>query len=168
MKKSRRLIESGIVTAALAITAAAAAVSGDVKDTSQSNKQADNETIFLAENKNAVNAEAKIAVAAADNSQEDKENKEKQNVTAELLVEKDAGFVQSAATDGVEDRAVVDSQGEVADTMFFTVEQRNKVEDHLNSGLAMETQEEKKEKSEWKRLKSRNWQENYIKAQSLM
>ena len=149
MKKSRRLIESGIVTAALAITAAAAAVSGDVKDTSQSNKQADNETIFLAENKNAVNAEAKIAVAAADNSQEDKENKEKQNVTAELLVEKDAGFVQSAATDGVEDRAVVDSQGEVADTMFFTVEQRNKVEDHLNSGLAMETQEEKKEKSEW-------------------
>lgn len=47
MKKSRRLIESGIVTAALAITAAAAAVSGDVKDTSQSNKQADNETIFL-------------------------------------------------------------------------------------------------------------------------
>lgn len=76
MKKSRRLIESGIVTAALAITAAAAAVSGDVKDTSQSNKQADNETIFLAENKNAVNAEAKIAVAAADNSQEDKENKD--------------------------------------------------------------------------------------------
>ena len=149
MKKSRRLIESGIVTAALAITAAAAAVSGDVKDTSQSNKQADNETIFLAENKNAVNAEAKIAVAAADNSQEDKENKEKQNVTAELLVEKDAGFVQSAATDGVEDRAVVDSQGEVADTMFFTVEQRNKVEDHLNSGLAMETQEEKKEKAVW-------------------
>lgn len=152
MKKSRRLIESGIVTAALAITAAAAAVSGDVKDTSQSNKQADNETIFLAENKNAVNAEAKIAVAAADNSQEDKENKdnkEKQNVTAELLVEKDAGFVQTAAADGVEDRAVVDSQGEVADTMFFTVEQRNKVEDHLNSGLAMETQEEKEEKSEW-------------------
>lgn len=99
-----------------------------------------------------MNAEAKIAVAAADNSQEDKENKdnkEKQNVTAELLVEKDAGFVQTAAADGVDGRAVVDSQGEVADTMFFTVEQRNKVEDHLNSGLAMETQEEKEEKSEW-------------------
>lgn len=148
MKKSRRLIESGIVTAAFAITAAAAAVSGNVKDTSQSNKQADNETVFLAENKEGVNTETKVAVATTDNSQKDTENKETKNVTAELLVERDAGFVQTDGSDG-KDTEVVDSQSEVADTMFLAVEQKNKVEDHLNSGLAMETKEEKEEKSKW-------------------
>lgn len=153
MKKTRRVIESGVVTAALAITAAATAVSGNVKDTSQSSKQANNETVFMAENKAAEGASVQIATAVPTAEQNTKE-KQKQDVTAELLTEKDTGFVKiSEWNSGNSDNQVkpVDSQGQVADNMFFAVDQKNKVQQHLDNVTAQKQNEEEKQdqKSAW-------------------
>ncbi len=86
MMKSRKVIESGVVTAALAITAVAAAVSGDVKDTSQSSKQANNETVFLADHESG-NAKEKIAVADLGGKEAAVEVSSQPMVTAEYEIE---------------------------------------------------------------------------------
>lgn len=86
MMKSRKVIESGVVTAALAITAVAAAVSGDVRDTSQSSKQANNETVFLADHEGG-NAKEKIAVADSGSKETAADVSVHPMVTAEYEVE---------------------------------------------------------------------------------
>ena len=49
MKNKRKVLECSVLSTVLAITAAAAAVSGDVSDAGQSSKQEINETIYLSE-----------------------------------------------------------------------------------------------------------------------
>lgn len=167
MKKTRKVIESGVVTAALAITAAATAVSGNVKDTSQSSKQANNETVFMAENKAAEGVSVQVATAVPTAEQNTKE-KQKQEVTAELLTEKDTGFVKiSEWNSGNSDSQVkpVDSQSQVADNMFFAVDQKNKVQQHLDSVATQKTEE--KQKSAWDSKMMANVENNMnVRAQA--
>lgn len=155
MNKSRRVLEGGIVTAALAITTVATAVSGNVKDTSQSSKQANNEAVFLAGHNTAGNAEEKIAVAAdkSDTQQAIINNSEKKLVTAEFETVKQSDGASENEMDAGNALEADDIQGEVADSMFFAVQQKAVVEDHLDTGAAQKPQQNQEEKSEWdKRL----------------
>lgn len=146
MNKSRRVLEGGIVTAALAITTVATAVSGNVKDTSQSSKQANNEAVFLAERNTAGNAEEKIAVAVDKNEEQ---QTEKKLITTEFETEKQSGLVFANAADADSVLEADDIQGEVADSMFFAVNQKAVVEDHLDTGVAQKPQQSAEEKSAW-------------------
>lgn len=146
MNKSRRVLEGGIVTAALAITTVATAVSGNVKDTSQSSKQANNEAVFLAERNTAGNAEEKIAVAVDKNEEQ---QTEKKLITTEFETEKQSGLVFANAADADSVLEADDIQGEVADSMFFAVNQKAVVEDHLDTGAAQKPQQSTEEKSAW-------------------
>ncbi len=141
MRNSRKVIESGILTAVLAIAAAATAVSGNVTDTSQSSQQEKEETVFLAQHMATGNAKEKTVIAVQ---------------KANMQVQSVDGTAQSQNVAGehfLADMAETEIQGYIniaEGSAVSTVDKKTTVDEQLNSVQEEEqNSEEADTASEW-------------------
>lgn len=142
MRNSRKVIESGILTAVLAIAAAATAVSGNVTDTSQSSQQEKEEKVFLAQRNTAAdNAEERAVIAVRkENTQVDSADAMVQNQNAA-----EEHFMVNVAETEIQGYINVAEGSAVS-----AVDKKTSVDEHLNNVQEdARSSEEAEEASEW-------------------